>query len=138
MANIKSAEKRARQAVQRRAHNMAARSRLRTSIKKVLTAIGSGNRDEATAAFKAAQPVIDTMVTKGIIHRNKAARHKRELNAKIKALSNGAMLTVVVAGFFLHLSRLAGEVGRRPGEGHEGFRQSPSRRGSNPPSPGVA
>jgi len=90
VANIKSAEKRAGQAVKRRAHNMAARSRLRTSIKKVLTAIGAGNKDEATAAFKAAQPVIDTMVTKGIIHSNKAARHKRELNAKIKAIGASA------------------------------------------------
>ena len=90
MANIKSAEKRAKQAVKRRAHNVAARSRLRTSIKKVLAAIGTGNKDEATAAFKAAQPVIDTMVTKGIIHRNKAARHKRELNARIKALGAAA------------------------------------------------
>ena len=89
MANIKSAEKRAKQAVRRRAHNMAARSRLRTSIRKVLNAIGAGKRDEAVAALKAAQPVIDTMVTKGIIHRNKAARHKRELNAKVKALSAG-------------------------------------------------
>ena len=86
MANIKSAEKRAKQAVKRRAHNMASRSHLRTSIKKVLTGIGAGNKDEANAAFKAAQPVIDTMVTKGIIHSNKAARHKRELNAQIKAL----------------------------------------------------
>ncbi|HEX5649676.1 MAG TPA: 30S ribosomal protein S20 [Steroidobacteraceae bacterium] len=90
MANIKSAEKRARQAVKRRAHNMAARSRLRTSIKKVMTAIGAGNKDEAAAAFKAARPVIDTMVTKGIIHANKAARHKSELNAKIKALGAAA------------------------------------------------
>ena len=86
MANIKSAEKRAKQDVKRRAHNMAARSRLRTSIKKVLNAIGAGDKTEATAAYKQAQPVIDTMVTKGIIHSNKAARHKRELNAKIKAL----------------------------------------------------
>jgi small subunit ribosomal protein S20 len=86
VANIKSAEKRARQAVKRRGHNMAARSRLRTSIKKVLAAITAGSKDDATAAFKAAQPVIDTMVTKGIIHSNKAARHKRELNARIKAL----------------------------------------------------
>lgn len=86
MANIKSAEKRAKQAVQRRAHNMAARSRLRSSIKKVLTAIQAGNKAEAAAAYKAAQPVIDTMVTKGIIHRNKAARHKRELNARLKAM----------------------------------------------------
>ena len=87
MANIKSAEKRAKQAVRRRAHNMAARSKLRNSIKKVLNALGAGNKAEAEAALKAAQPVIDTMVTKGIIHANKAARHKRELNAKIKALA---------------------------------------------------
>jgi small subunit ribosomal protein S20 len=86
VANIKSAEKRAKQAVRRRAHNMAARSRLRSSIKKVLNALGAGDKAEAAAALKAAQPVIDTMVTKGIIHANKAARHKRELNAKIKAL----------------------------------------------------
>ena len=90
MANIKSAEKRAKQAVKRREHNVAARSRLRTSIKKVLAAITTGSKDDATAAFKAAQPVIDTMVTKGIIHSNKAARHKRELNARIKALGTAA------------------------------------------------
>ena len=87
MANIKSAEKRARQAVKRRAHNRAPRPRLRTSIKKVLNAVGAGKKDEAAEALKAAQPVIDTMVNKGIIHRNKAARHKSELNAKVKALA---------------------------------------------------
>jgi small subunit ribosomal protein S20 len=87
VANIKSAEKRAKQAVKRRAHNMAARSRLRTSIKKVLNAVDAGQKDEAAAALKSAQPVIDTMVTKGIIHANKAARHKRELNSKVKALA---------------------------------------------------
>ena len=90
MANIKSAEKRARQAVKRRAHNMAARSRLRTSIKTVMTALGSGDKNEATAAVKAARPVIDTMVTKGIIHANKAARHKSELNDNLKALGAAA------------------------------------------------
>ncbi len=86
MANIKSAEKRAKQAVKRRAHNMAARSRLRSSVKKVLNAVGAGDKEKAVAAYKDAQPIIDTMVNKGIIHRNKASRHKRELNAKIKAL----------------------------------------------------
>ena len=88
MANIKSAEKRAKQAVKRRAHNMAARSRLRGSIRKVLSAIQAGDKTAATAAYRAAQPVIDTMVTKGIIHRNKAARHKRELNARLKAMAS--------------------------------------------------
>jgi small subunit ribosomal protein S20 len=87
VANIKSAEKRAKQAIKRRAHNVAARSRFRTSVKKVLAAIDSGDKMKAAAAFKEAQPVIDTMVNKGIIHRNKAARHKRELNAKLKALA---------------------------------------------------
>ena len=87
MANIKSAEKRAKQAVQRRAHNMAARSRLRSSIRKVLSAIQAGDKTAATAAYRAAQPIIDTMVNKGIIHRNKAARHKSHLNARLKELS---------------------------------------------------
>lgn len=89
MANIKSAEKRARQAVKRRAHNMAARSRLRTAIKSVVNAIEAGNKDEAQANLKAAVPVIDTMVNKGIIHRNKAARHKSHLSARVKELSAG-------------------------------------------------
>jgi small subunit ribosomal protein S20 len=88
VANIKSAEKRARQAVKRRTHNMAARSRLRSSIRKVLTAIQAGDKAAAAAAYRSAQPVIDTMVNKGIIHRNKAARHKRELNARLKAMAS--------------------------------------------------
>jgi small subunit ribosomal protein S20 len=88
VANIKSAEKRARQAVKRRAHNMAARSRLRSSIRTVLTAIQAGDKAAAAAAYRSAQPVIDTMVNKGIIHRNKAARHKRELNARLKAMAS--------------------------------------------------
>ena len=86
MANIKSAEKRAKQAVKRRAHNVAARSRFRTSIKKVLTAIESGDKAKATEAYKEAQPVIDSLVNKNVIHRNKAARHKSALAARIKAL----------------------------------------------------
>ncbi len=86
MANIKSAAKRARQAEKRRQHNMALRSRVRTSIKKVLKAIQAGDREAATSAFRAAVPEIDTMVGKGILHRNKAARHKSRLNKHIRAL----------------------------------------------------
>ena len=87
MANIKSAEKRARQTVKRRAHNMALRSKLRTAIKSVTNAVEAGNKDEATANLKVASPIIDSMVNKGIIHRNKAARHKSHLNARLKELS---------------------------------------------------
>ena len=87
MANIKSAEKRAKQAVKRRAHNMAARSRMRTAIKTVDAAVKAGKKEEALAMFKEAVPVIDTMVNKGIIHRNAAARYKSGLNARVKVLA---------------------------------------------------
>ena len=89
MANIKSAEKRARQTVKRRSRNMAARSKLRTAIKSVVNAVAAGNKEEATASLKAAAPVIDAAVTKGIIHRNKASRHKSHLNARVKEMSAG-------------------------------------------------
>lgn len=87
MANIKSAEKRAKQTIKRRANNMATRSRMRTSVKGVLGAVESGNKTEAAANLKAAMPIIDSMVNKGIIHRNAAARYKSGLNARVKALA---------------------------------------------------
>ena len=87
MANIKSAQKRARQAEKTRKHNMGQRSRMRTKIKDVLKAIDAGDKDAAQAAFKAAVPVIDSMVNKGIVTKNKAARHKSRLNARLKALA---------------------------------------------------
>jgi small subunit ribosomal protein S20 len=89
VANIKSAEKRARQTIKRRAHNMAARSKLRTAIKSVTNAVSAGNKEEAAANLKAAGPVIDSAVNKGIIHRNKASRHKSHLNARVKEMSAG-------------------------------------------------
>ncbi len=90
MANIKSAEKRARQTIKRRAHNMAARSKLRSAIKEVVNAVAAGNKDEAAATLKAAGPIIDSAVNKGLIHRNKASRHKSHLNARVKAIGASA------------------------------------------------
>ena len=87
MANIKSAAKRARQAEVRRRHNMALKSRMRTSIKKVIKAIRSGDASAAAQRYREAVPTIDSMVNKGLIHRNKAARHKSRLNRSIKTLS---------------------------------------------------
>ncbi|NND64717.1 MAG: 30S ribosomal protein S20 [Gammaproteobacteria bacterium] len=87
MANIKSAIKRARQTIQRRQHNVTQRSQMRTEIKKVIKAIESGDAKQAQSAYQAAVPVIDSAVSKGIIHQNKAARHKSRLNARIKALA---------------------------------------------------
>ena len=86
MANIKSAEKRARQAIKRRAQNMTLRSKMRSAIKRARAAIVSGEKTGAQAALKAAVPVIDSMVNKGIIHRNTAARHKSRLSALVKGL----------------------------------------------------
>ncbi|HHJ39638.1 MAG: 30S ribosomal protein S20 [Methylothermaceae bacteria B42] len=86
MANIASAKKRARQAQKRYLHNKALRSRMRTFIKKVLKAVDDGNADEARQAYQQAVPVIDSMVNKGIIHKNNAARKKSRLNARVKAL----------------------------------------------------
>lgn len=90
MANIASARKRARQAIKNRAHNMALRSRFRTSVKGVLKAVRAGDVEAAQAAYRLAVPVIDSTVTKGLIHRNKASRHKSRLNARIKALHAAA------------------------------------------------
>ena len=86
MANSPQARKRARQAEKHRQHNASLRSMLRTSIKKVGYAIEAGNKEEAESAYKAAVPVIDGMARKGLIHKNKAARHKSRLNAQVRAL----------------------------------------------------
>jgi len=86
VANSAQAKKRARQNEKRRQHNASLRSMVRTYIKKVNAAIDSGDQAVAQQAFNDAAPVIDRMADKGIIHKNKAARHKSRLNAHIKAL----------------------------------------------------
>ena len=87
MANIKSARKRAKQAEKSRLHNMGLRSKMRTHIKNVISAVEKGDKDEAAEAYKAAVPVIDSMITKGIVNKNKAARHKSRLNKMVKAIA---------------------------------------------------
>ena len=88
MANTSQARKRARQAETRRRHNASQRSAMRTAIKKAIAAVESGDADAASAAYASAVPVLDKAVSHGIIHKNKAARHKSRLNAKIKALKS--------------------------------------------------
>lgn len=87
MANSAQAKKRARQNLKARQHNASLRSMVRTYIKKVVNAIATGEQAVAAEAYKKAVPVIDRMADKGIIHKNKAARHKSRLNAHIKALA---------------------------------------------------
>ncbi|MGP1571915.1 MAG: 30S ribosomal protein S20 [Moraxella sp.] len=86
MANSAQARKRARQNVKQRAKNVSQRSMVRTYIKRVVAAIEAKSYELATEAYKKAVPVIDRMADKGIIHKNKAARHKSRLNKAIKAL----------------------------------------------------
>jgi small subunit ribosomal protein S20 len=86
VANTKSAEKAARQAEKHRARNVALRSRMRNAIRRVSTAVASGNKETAQATYREAVPLIDTLVNKQIIHRNKADRHKSRLAARIRAM----------------------------------------------------
>jgi len=86
LANTAQARKRARQAEKHRAHNTSMRSNMRTSIKKVVNAIAVGQKEQAETVYKTTVPGIDAMARKGIIHKNKAARHKSRLNKHIRAL----------------------------------------------------
>lgn len=86
MANTKSAEKAARQAEKHRERNIALRSRMRTAVRNVVTAVSGGNKEAAQQSYQRAVPVIDSLVGKQIIHRNKAARHKSRLAARIRAM----------------------------------------------------
>ena len=86
MAQHKQAKKRIRQSERRTKVNRARVSRIRTYIKGVETAIASGDKDAAQTALRAAQPEIMRGVTKGVIHRNQAARKISRLSARIKAI----------------------------------------------------
>ncbi|WP_151194416.1 MULTISPECIES: 30S ribosomal protein S20 [Cysteiniphilum] len=90
MANSKQAKKRVRQAEKNRQHNMSRRSMMRTFMKKTIKAIEASDLSLAKDCFAKLQPVLDRYATKGLIHKNKAARHKSRLVAKIKALEVAA------------------------------------------------
>ncbi len=87
VANIKSAVKRARQNIKLRQRNTSARSAFRTYVKNVVKAVELKDKEAASKAFSAAQPVIDKAVSKGLIHLNKASRIKSRLSAKIKGIA---------------------------------------------------
>ncbi len=86
MPNITSAKKRARQSEVRRQHNKHIRSGMRTTVKTVVYAIEAGDKAAAVEAYKIAVPAIDSSVSKGIMHKNKAARSKSRLNSRIQAM----------------------------------------------------
>ncbi len=87
MANTPQSKKRARQNVSRMAVNKARRSRIRTYLRKVEEAIASGDKEAATAALRAAQPELMRGVTKGVLHKNTAARKMSRLSSRVKTLA---------------------------------------------------
>lgn len=86
MANIKSAKKRARQAIKRRANNVGRRSMMRTAIKSLLKSIQSGDKEMAPQHFREAESIIDRVSKNNAIHKNKASRLKSRLNKHLKRL----------------------------------------------------
>ena len=86
MANSPQAKKRARQNEKRFAINKARRSRIRTFLRKVEEAIASGDQAAAAEALKTAQPEIMRGVSKGVMHKNTAARKVSRLSSRVKAL----------------------------------------------------
>jgi small subunit ribosomal protein S20 len=89
MANTASARKRNRQSKRRTERNQARKSRMRTFIRKVETAIAGGDRQAATDALRAAQPEMQRAAGKGVVHRNTVARKLSRLSMRIKSLARG-------------------------------------------------
>ena len=87
MANIKSSAKRVLVSREQAARNKANKSQLKTTIKKFNTATAEGNKETAEAAYKAAVKSVDRAVSKGLIHKNNAARKKSKMAAKFNALA---------------------------------------------------
>ena len=87
MANTPQSKKRARQNERRQDINKARRSRIRTYLRKVEEAIASGDQEAAATALRAAQPELMRGVTKGVVHKNTAARKMSRLASRVKALT---------------------------------------------------
>jgi small subunit ribosomal protein S20 len=86
MANHKSAEKRVRQTAKRNATNRSNRSRVRTQIKKLRSAIAGSDKDQSTGLLIPTVSLIDKAVNKGLIHKNTAARYKSRLTKHVAEL----------------------------------------------------
>jgi small subunit ribosomal protein S20 len=89
MANTASARKRIRQTAKRTARNVARKSRMRTFIKKVETAIAAGDKAAATEALRHARPEMQRAAGKGVVHANTVARKLSRLSLRINGLATG-------------------------------------------------
>lgn len=90
MANHFSALKRARQTGRRTATNRLNKSRLRTELRKLRSALSAGNREQADSALKQAVSVLDKSVQKGVLHKNTASRYKSRLSVRVNRIKQGA------------------------------------------------
>ncbi|MCT8976262.1 30S ribosomal protein S20 [Clostridium sp. CX1] len=87
MANIKSAQKRIKVTETKTLRNRMIKSALKTTVKKFLAAVQAGNAEEAKTTFVAAVKALDMAASKGVLHKNKAARNKSRLAAKLNSLT---------------------------------------------------
>ena len=87
MPNIKSAEKRVTVTQAKTAQNKAAKSALKTDLKKFDAAVAEGNRSEADVAYKVAVKAVDKAAAKGLLHMNNAARKKSSMTVKLNKLA---------------------------------------------------
>ncbi|MBH2018159.1 30S ribosomal protein S20 [Polaromonas sp.] len=94
---LASGRKRVRQDIKLNAANTSLRSKYRTAVKNVEKAVLAGDKDKAKDLFAKAQSIVDTIADKGIFHKNKAARDKSRLSAKVKALALKAAPTPAAA-----------------------------------------
>ncbi len=88
MPNIKSAEKRVLVAKANNARNKAAKTELKTSLKKFDTAVSEGNQEAAESAYKVAVKTVDKAATKGLIHKNNAAHKKSSMTVKLNGMAH--------------------------------------------------
>lgn len=89
MPRTKSATKRLRQSQERRARNRAAKSEIKTQLKRVVAAVSAAKLQDAQTELRAAAKKLDRAASAGVIHRNKAARLKSRANARVKAAATG-------------------------------------------------
>lgn len=90
MPNTKSAKKRLRQSLERRARNRAVKSNVKSQVRKVADAVQSGNAELGSTEFRLAAKKLDRAAAHGVIHKNAAARVKSRLSKRLKAAKTGA------------------------------------------------
>ena len=90
MADHFSALKRARQTEKRTATNRLNKSRLRTELRKLRTALSNGNREQAETSLRGAISTLDKSVQKGVLHKNTASRYKARLSKRVHAVKKSA------------------------------------------------